>query len=82
MPQLYAFQPNGHGPSSFFVIAESPEDATVRVMEYIQEKGIERYFRSGLDYPGYKRIGPNKVSNGSYIITILNPGEVIDNDNS
>lgn len=83
MPQLYAFQPNGHGPSSFFVIAESIEDAVVRVKEYARKNEMYSGSWHGIDRP-YSRAGifGYTWTNANFNLTILNPGEVIDNDNS
>lgn len=82
MPQLYAFQPDGHGPKSFFVIAESLEDALVRVQAYIKADNLDDYFYRGIDRMYVPRGNSSSASNGVYDLTILNPGEVIDNDNS
>ena len=82
MPQLYAFQPKGHGPSSFFVIAESVEDALIRVAEYIAKNEIDYYYWRDLNLPYAKVLAANKRTNGAFNLTTLNPGEVIDNDNS
>lgn len=82
MPQLYAFQPDGHGPYSYFVIAESFDDAIVRIRGHIEVQQYDLYWYRGLDKPFDKVLAANKRSNGSYTLTILNPGEVIDNDNS
>jgi hypothetical protein len=83
MPQLYAFQPDGHGPSSFFVMAESIDDALIRIAQYITKNEIDNYYWRGVNDP-YKPSGltAGTYINDSYILTILNPGEVIDNDNS
>jgi hypothetical protein len=84
MPQLYAFQPDGHGPDSFFVIAESIEYAISRVREHIDLEGYDDYHYRGLFRVAYFHRpgqGPHHLTNGSYNLTILNPGEVIDNDN-
>jgi len=85
MLKLYAFQPDGHGPSSFFVVTGSVEDAYARVMKYVKDHPDTQftdYHYHGIELPYTKRLAPNKVSNGSYTLTISSPGEVIDNDNS
>jgi hypothetical protein len=68
--KLYAFQPKGHGELSFFVMAESEDEAKQAVESYIKSeeaKGrILDYDQWGTDY---------------YMMTVLEAGEVIENDN-
>lgn len=63
---LFAFQPEGHGEKSFFVMAESEASAEVSVGEYLTRN------------PG--PIGPGLQSD-YYRVTKLGAGEVIENDN-
>ncbi len=65
--KLYAWQPQGHGECSFFVMAVSKKDAIKAVDEHI--KDIDEYYKGGwgTDY---------------YELTVLDELEVIDNDNS
>ena len=65
--KLYAWQPNGHGEMSIFVVAESEEIARAKVDEYISTAPKWDYFNGwGTDH---------------YELTVLEPGDVITNDN-
>jgi hypothetical protein len=68
--KLYAFQPSGHGEPSFFVMAEDEAEAVQAVETYIKNeeaKGrVLDYDQWGTDY---------------YQMTVLDRGEVIENDN-
>lgn len=63
--KLYAFQPDGHGEQSFFVMAESEHEAKGFVDAYIEANNPD-CDRWGTDY---------------YKMTVLDRGEVIENDN-
>lgn len=69
MFKLYAFQPDGHGPYSFFVMASSLDAAKKAVENYIKEQSLSGYDSLGWDTDCYN-------------ITVMNEGEVITNDNS
>jgi len=68
--KLYAFQPNGYGQYSFFVMAENEDEARQAVERYIEET-----FDSTCSLP-YAGFGTE-----SYKLTVLNRGEVIVNAN-
>lgn len=68
--KLFAFQPNGFGQYSFFVMAEEEAEARQAVEKYINEK-----FDSTCNLP-YAGFGTN-----SYKLTVLDRGEVITNAN-
>ena len=82
--KLYAFQPNGHGPKSFFVCAASQEEAKKAVDDYINKhlgKDDDEYIT---EY-SIKGWGTDRSSGGRetdyYHLTELAPGEVIYNCN-
>ena len=65
--KLYAFQPKGHGQLSFFVMAETKEQAIEQVGKHIAEDGYDyNASRWGTDY---------------YECTEVGPGVVIENEN-
>ena len=70
--KLYAFQPGGHGEASFFTIAENENEARECVDKYVQENYVNNgeltYMARGwgTDY---------------YIMTVIEQGQVIENDN-
>ncbi len=68
--KLYAFQPNGYGQYSFFVMAESEDEARRAIEKYIEET-----FDSTCNLP-YAGFGTE-----SYKLTMLERGEVITNAN-
>lgn len=68
--KLYAFQPNGYGQYSFFVMAESEAEARRAVERY-----IEKTFDSTCKQP-YAGFGTD-----SYKLTMLDRGQVITNAN-
>ncbi|CAN5330454.1 hypothetical protein BH10ACI1_BH10ACI1_33020 [soil metagenome] len=68
--KLYAFQPNGYGQYSFFVMAESEDEARRAVEIY-----IEKTFDSTCNLP-YAGFGT-----AVYKLTMLGNGEVVSNAN-
>lgn len=68
--KLYAFQPDGYGQYSFFVMAENEREARRAV-----ERHIEKTFDSTCNLP-YAGFGTD-----AYKLTVLNRGEVIANAN-
>lgn len=67
--KLYSFQPNGHGQLSFFVMAESKENAIAFVDKYIMENNLKDRYETdgwGTDY---------------YECTATDAGAVVINDN-
>jgi hypothetical protein len=70
--KLYAWQPTGHGPLSFFVVAESESAARKAISDHLDAKGAA-YERSNA--AGWREGG-----NG-YALTIAEPGQVVENDN-
>lgn len=68
--RLYAFQPNGYGQYSFFVMAENEPEARRAIERY-----IEKNFDSTCNLP-YAGFGTD-----SYKLTVLDRGEVIANAN-
>ncbi len=68
--KLFAFQPNGFGQYSFFVMAETEREALRAVERY-----IKKTFDSTCNLP-YAGFGTDV-----YKLTVLNRGEVIDNAN-
>jgi len=65
--KLYAFQPNGHGELSAFVMAEDEVSAKQAVINAAKEEGIYNISGFGTDY---------------YITTVVGPLTVVWNDNS
>ena len=74
--KLYAFQPKGHGQKSFFVIAESEQQAR----EFISNKIAELLANGedGFDYSDYEFQG---WGTDYYRLEILEVGQVVLNDN-
>lgn len=68
--KLFAFQPNGYGQYSFFVMAADEQEARRAVEQYIEET-----FDSTCNLP-YAGFGTD-----SYKLTVLERGEVISNAN-
>lgn len=68
--KLFAFQPKGYGPYSFFVMAEDEPEARRAVERFIEEN-----FDSTCSLP-YAGFGTD-----SYKLTVLDRGEVIFNAN-
>ncbi len=68
--KLFAFQPNGYGQYSFFVMAENDLEARRAVERYIEDT-----FDSSCNLP-YAGFGTD-----SYKLIVLNRGEVIANAN-
>jgi hypothetical protein len=66
--KLYAWQPHGHGELSFFVVAESEEEARRHVEEHIRLSGV-----SSCDYQGW--------GTDYYQLTVAEPGMVLRNFN-
>jgi len=64
--RLYAFQPKGHGPKSYFVMAENEDEARAFVSAVVADA-------DGYDSDGWKT--------GGYTVTVAEPGDVIVNDN-
>lgn len=73
--KLYAFQPNGHGQYSFFVAAASEEEARNAVADHIAlHKGkVDGHHIGGYEVEGW--------GTDYYVLTVLNPNEVISNCN-
>ena len=65
--KLYAFQPQGHGPLSFYIIAESEEDARAKISEHI----LNHHTKDG------KR---TYNAEGFYKVTVAEIGEVLEAD--
>lgn len=70
--KLFAFQPSGHGQASFFTIAADEEEARRVVDRYVRDKYVED---GKLDYMA---IG---WGTEYYRVTVVDPGQVIENDN-
>ena len=70
--KLYAWQPNGYGQLSYYVMAESEKEAKAAV-------------ESSDDFEGWSSISYLKTSEkieDYYVLTVLNDLEVITNDNA
>jgi len=73
--KLYAFQPEGHGPLSYFVMAESEAQARAAVRRYIVDN---------MNKPKTAYITGNdlrKWDDGYQQCRVFDVGEVITNDN-
>jgi hypothetical protein len=70
--KLYAFQPQGHGEQSFFTIAKSEEEAVKAVERY-----IEKRYKKSNHFP-WEAAG---WGTDYYKMTVLEEGEVVENDN-
>lgn len=76
--RLFAWQPNGHGEYSFFVVSDTLENATAAV-----ETKIAEWTAAGQDDEG-TWFGPSAYAGWGtdyYTLTIADPGKVILNDN-
>lgn len=71
---LYAFQPQGHGEASFFVMAESEDEARESVRNFIVEE-TKRADEKGYDF------NPEGFGTDYYKLTVLKQGQVAANDN-
>lgn len=70
--KLYAFQPTGHGQKSFFVMAESEQEAKYAIGTYL----IDAFFKDKLskyDFEGW--------DTDYYTLTVLELWQVIMNGN-
>ena len=67
--KLFAFQPRGHGPASFFIMAKSIEGARVRVHDFCQNQDDEYY------YAYY-------IGNDNYEVLEYDENIIVVNDNS
>jgi len=72
--KLYAFQPDGHGPYSFFVMAKSEADAREAIEGWRITEGLEK---DNYNMGGYY----DDDDDYDYELTVLKEGEVIVNDN-
>ena len=77
MPKLYAFQPHGHGPLSFFILADTIQEAVGRIKHYISasldpEELGEDFLKECQKF----------THAGTYHATIYDVGEVVTNYNS
>jgi len=70
--KLYAFQPNGHGQTSFFTIAKNEKEARKVVNKYVEDN----YLKSGLF-----NYSVNGWGSDYYTLTVIEEGGVIENDN-
>jgi hypothetical protein len=70
--KLFAYQPKGFGPASFFVMAESEDEAKASVEEFVrvqsQQDNVNDFSAEGFGTDYYK-------------LTVLERGQVIMNDN-
>jgi Zn/Cd-binding protein ZinT len=71
--KLYAFKPDGHGEVSFFTIAKNKYEAKKTVDKYVEDN--------------YVKDGKLSYSAGGwgtcyYTLTVVEEGNVIENDNS
>jgi len=71
--KLYAFQPNGHGEKSFFVIAESEKEAR----EFVSKK-IAELLANG---EGYSNYDFSSWGTDYYRLEVFEIGQVALNDN-
>ena len=75
-PKLYAWQPDGHGPQSFFVVAASEQEARAAVTADIKRRRA---------LPPSSPCHLNDYSIGgwpaNFDLTVADPGTVISNDN-
>lgn len=78
--KLYAWQPKGHGETSFFVMAENEEQA----LEYVEAKIAKGWYEHPEDAIGKNtRYSYEAGSWGTdyYELTVADVGQVITNDN-
>ena len=66
--KLYAWQPEGHGPLSFFVAADSKQEAEESVRRYLFENKTDNYDRGGWPL--------------NFELSVVEKGIVVANDNS
>lgn len=80
--KLYAWKPRGHGEQSFFVAAESEGEARAAVDEEIQR--LLNLSSCDEDYWGdvYTHADFNGWGTDYYVLTVVEPGIVLRNDNS
>lgn len=77
--KLYAWQPRGHGEDSFFVCANSQEEA----LACVEAEIARRMAIDPDDYDcEYLSDKPHGWGTDYYVLTVLEPGQVISNDNS
>lgn len=69
--QLYAWQPNGHGSDSFFVVAASEAEARHAVERYLAQGSADG---APIDAYGW--------GTSYYTLTVADPGVVLTNENS
>ena len=74
--KLYAFQPEGHGPKSFFVMSESEEEARKAVSDYCSKIIFEGKTQSW-EYCSTEDCNPFY----EHDVIELGPNEVVENDN-
>ena len=73
--KLYFIQPDGHGPTSYFVLANSPQDAAIAINEARRQYATNAcggYFQD--DWGGDGAIQPADLS-------VAEVGQVLTNDN-
>jgi len=73
--KLYAFQPDGHGPSSFFVMAQSTEDAKEAIDRFINE------IKQDIDGRQHQLQLRSDWTTTEYMLTVCEQRDVITNDN-
>jgi hypothetical protein len=71
--QLFYYQPDGHGPVSFYVMAESSEAAAAAVNGYRHKVFANNKYPNTYAYGAYDFQPSHFVAAG--------PGEVVENDN-
>lgn len=71
--KLFAFQPDGHGEQSMFVMAETEEEAKAIVSEHIEKLVHEKRGYYENDFDGW--------GTDYYLMTVAGPGQVIMNNN-
>lgn len=67
--KLYAFQPNNWGPYSFFVMADSKDEAIKAIFKHIEDNKIYEDCYDGI------------LSDEYYEVKVLEKGEVVINNN-
>jgi hypothetical protein len=72
--KLYAFQPTSYGPPSFFVLAESEDEAKDSVERYIAEM-TKKAETEEFDFD------PEGWGTDGYKVTVFERGQVAYNDN-
>lgn len=76
--KLYAWQPEGHGPQSFFVVAASQQEAQAAVAAEIQR--CLALPRSDPDHLDPYDVGDDRWAE-DHRLTIAEPGKVVMNSN-